>query len=200
MGLLTTATALLVAAASVVNADVAAAPAAPAAIPRITSLTFSGPGCVRDPKHTGGLSDPTFSFSNFASSLPGTTRTLNCQAHLQATGASPGWQVAVKTNVVKGNVYLTPGTSLDYFTTVFFSQDAAKTGTVRGHIAANEKTIDQAVTLVSNTGANKVWSPCTGSDGSIGILNVNFRSVLNGDSKAYFEALTENWDLEWRKC
>ncbi|KAK0748358.1 hypothetical protein B0T21DRAFT_344032 [Apiosordaria backusii] len=199
MGLLTTATTLLLLASSghLVTADSAAAPAA---IPRITSLTFSGPGCTRDPKHTGGLSDPTFSFSNFASSLPGTTKTLNCQAHLQASGASPGWQVAVTTNTVKGNVYLTPGTSLEYYTTVFFSQDAAKTGTVRGHIAANDKTVDQAVTLVSNTGANKVWSPCTGADGSIGILNVNFRTVLNGEGKAYFEALTENWDLEWRKC
>jgi len=200
MGLLQTATALLIVAASAVSADSAAALAAPAAIPRITSLTFSGPGCTRDPKHTGGLSDPTFIFSNFASSLPGTTKTLNCQAHLQAAGASPGWQVAVKANTVRGNVYLTPGTSLDYYTTVFFSHEASKTGTVRGHIDAKDKTIDQAVTLYSSTGANKVWSPCTGSDGSIGILNVNFRSALNGDGKAYFEALSENWDLEWRKC
>lgn len=54
--------------------------------------------------------------------------------------------------------------------------------------------------FVSNMGVNKVWFFCMGVDGLIGILNVNFWSVLNGDGKVYFEVLIENWDLEWRKC
>ncbi|KAK4183396.1 hypothetical protein QBC35DRAFT_543823 [Podospora australis] len=198
MGLLSLSTALLVAAASTVSADSASAPAAQ---PRISSISYSGNGCIRDPQHYGGFSDPTFKFNNFAASLPGTNRTLNCEVHVVATGASPGWQVALASNNVKGHVVLGPGTKLDYFTTVFFSEDAAKTGTVRGRISNNGGgTIDQGVTLVSNTGANKVWSPCTGASGSPGILNVNFRGALTGDGKAYFEALTESWDLEWRRC
>lgn len=200
MGILTLSTALLAtAAAAVVSAD--ASLQAPAALPRISSISFSGNGCIKDPQHYGGFSDPTFKFNSFAASLPGTSRTLNCEVHIVATGASPGWQVALASNNVKGHVVLAPGTQLDYFTTVFFSEAASKTGTVRGRISnSGEGTINQPVTLVSNTGANKVWSQCTGGDGSPGILNVNFRGALTGDGKAYFEANTESWDLEWRRC
>jgi hypothetical protein len=31
-------------------------------------------------------------------------------------------------------------------------------------------------------------------------MNINFRGALTGDGKAYFEANTEEWDLEWRRC
>lgn len=60
--------------------------------------------------------------------------------------------------------------------------------------------MNQAVTLVSEAGGSKVWSPCSGNDGYTGILNVNFRGALSGSGKAYFEALSENWDVEWRRC
>jgi hypothetical protein len=111
---------LLLTAASVAMADTAAP-----ATPRITSITYSGSGCAKDPKFSGNFNDPTVTFNSFAASLPG-SQTLNCQVHLQANGASPGWQVALKTNVIKGRVYLTPGTSLTHYTTVFFSQDAGR--------------------------------------------------------------------------
>ncbi|KAL2255217.1 hypothetical protein VTK26DRAFT_3850 [Humicola hyalothermophila] len=45
--------------------------------------------------------------------------------------------------------------------------------------------------------------PSTNGSGNIGILNVNFRGALAGnsnDDRAYFEALTQEWDLEWRRC
>ncbi|KAK3989886.1 hypothetical protein QBC44DRAFT_350181 [Cladorrhinum sp. PSN332] len=176
-----------------------AAPASPAG--RIGTIQYSGNGCIRDPKLSGGLTDPTFTYSNFAATLPGKNQTLNCQVHLEVTGAGSGWQVALGQNSVRGHVVLTPGTRLDYFTTVFFSEAAAKTSTVRGHIKnAEGGTIDQSVTLVNSLGGGKVWSQCTGSSGSTGLLNVNFRGALSGSGKAYFEALSENWDLEWRRC
>jgi hypothetical protein len=217
MGLLSN-LALLLTAASAVAAD----PAAPSTAPKITSITFSGNGCQRDPKFSGSFSDPTLTFYNFAASLPGANQTVNCQVHLQASGASAGWQVALKTNVVKGHVVLSPGTTLTHYTTVFFSQDAAKTvsldlhklllgvaltdsdceqDTISGSISNNgDKTYNEAVTLVSKADGSKVWSPCTGSDGYTGIMNINFRGALTGDGKAYFEANTEEWDLEWRRC
>jgi hypothetical protein len=53
---------------------------------------------------------------------------------------------------------------------------------------------------VAKADASKVWSPCTGSDGYTGIMNINFRGALTGDGKAQFVADTEQWDLEWRRC
>jgi hypothetical protein len=181
--------------ASVATAADSVAPAA-----RVSSIQYSGNGCLRDPKYSGGLADPTFTYSNFAASLPGANQTLNCQVHLEVTGAGSGWQVALSQNAVRSHVVLTPGTRLDYFTTVFFSDAASKTSTVRGHIKSDDGTLDQSLTLVNNLGGSKVWSQCTGSSGYTGILNVNFRGALSGNGKAYFEALTENWDLEWRRC
>jgi len=194
-------TSALVAAAPTPDDAVLADSAAPSA--RISSITFSGNGCARDPKFTGGFNDPTFTFHNFAASLPGMNQTLNCAAHITATGAGAGWQVALKENVVHGRVVLSPGTSLDYYTTVFFSENASKTTTAGGTLSNREGTgsIDRAVGLRSTLGSNKVWSACTGSSGYPGILNVNFRGALTGDGgKAYFEALTENLEFEWRRC
>ncbi|KAK3329858.1 hypothetical protein B0H66DRAFT_597422 [Apodospora peruviana] len=193
-------TVLLAAASAALPASLAVAES-PSSLPRISTITYSGNGCTRDPKLSGDFNDPTFSYNNFAASLPGTNQTLNCEVHIQATGASSGWQVALKDNWVKGHLVLDPDTCLDYYTQVYFSQNAAKTGTARGRIRnTGDARTDQAVTLRSNLAGNQVWSPCTGSDGSPGILNVNFRGALSGDGKAYFEAFTENWDLEWRRC
>lgn len=125
MGLLSHLTVFLTAASAV-----AAEAAAPAVAPKITSITYSGSGCVKDPKFSGSFTDPTLTFSNFAAALPG-NQTVNCQVHIQASGASAGWQVAVNRNVVKGHVVLTPGTSLTHYTTVYFSQDAARTVSLR---------------------------------------------------------------------
>lgn len=63
-----------------------------------------------------------------------------------------------------------------------------------------KSTLDQSVTLRNNLSGNKVWSACTGDSNAPGILNVNFRGALSADGKAYFEAFTENWELEWRRC
>ncbi|KAH6854108.1 hypothetical protein B0I37DRAFT_22143 [Chaetomium sp. MPI-CAGE-AT-0009] len=186
---------LLLTAASAAVADTAAP-----AVPKITSITFSGSGCARDPKFSGSFNDPTVTFNNFAASLPG-SQTLNCQVHLQASGASPGWQVALKTNVVKGRVLLSPGTTLTHYTTVFFSQDAGRSDTISGSVSnSGGGTVNEGVTLVANADGGKVWSPCTGSDGYTGIMNINFRGALAGDGKAHFVADTEQWDLEWRRC
>ncbi|KAK3694391.1 hypothetical protein B0T22DRAFT_452367 [Podospora appendiculata] len=175
------------------------------AAPKIASVAYSGNGCPRNIKQYGDFNDPTFKFTDFNLSYPGpTTQTLNCQVMIQTTGASPGWQVAVSDNWVRGHVYLEPGTALDFLTTVYFSQSASQTASVRGRINNRDgsSTLDQSVTLHNDLTSSRVWSPCTGSDGTTGILNVNFRGVLTGDgsSKAHFEASTENWDLDWRRC
>lgn len=121
MGLLSNLAVLLAAASAASAAD-----PAPADAPKITSITYSGSGCPNNAKFSGSFSDPVVTFPNFVASLPG-NQTVACQVHLQASGASAGWQAAISRNTVKGRVSLSPGTALTYYTTVYFSQDAANT-------------------------------------------------------------------------
>ncbi|KAK3938734.1 hypothetical protein QBC46DRAFT_264707 [Diplogelasinospora grovesii] len=195
MGAFSRMTVLLAAAAysSLVTAD--------PATPRITSITYSGNGCPNNPDRSGDFNGPTFAYRRFVAAYPGTNQTVNCEVHIQATGASAGWQVALSDNWIKGHVVLDPGTQLDYWTTSYFSQDAANTGTVQNKIVNNgASTTDQAVTLHQDCAASRVWSLCIGDDGSPGILNVNFRGALSGGGKGYFEVFTESWDFDWRRC
>ncbi|KAL1837202.1 hypothetical protein VTJ49DRAFT_4153 [Mycothermus thermophilus] len=196
MGLLSN-LALLLAATSAVVAETTATPN----VPKISSITFSGSGCTRDPKFSGTFSDPKLTFHDFSATLPGKNQTVHCQAHLQATGGSKGWQYAVKSNTIRGHVVLQPGTALTHYTTVYFSQKPADTESFKDTLSnSGNRTINRSVVLAGKSDGKKVWSPCIGSDGYTGMLNVNFRAVLTGDAKAYFEATSEEWDVEWRQC
>jgi hypothetical protein len=99
----------------------------PASLPRITSVQYSGNGCSNDAARSGGFNDPTFSYNRFAAALPGRNQTVNCEIHVQAAGASSGWQVALSDVDVKGHLVLDAGTRLDYYTTVYYSQNAPAT-------------------------------------------------------------------------
>ena len=100
---------------------------APASQPRITSIQYSGNGCPNDASRSGSFNDPTFTYNRFAAVLPGTTQTVNCEIHVQAAGATAGWQVALSDVTVNGHLVLEQGTRLDYYTTVFYSENAATT-------------------------------------------------------------------------
>lgn len=59
---------------------------------------------------------------------------------------------------------------------------------------------------------NIVWSKCTGANGVVGLLNVNFRAALTSSSPStgknahgYFgggrnSTVTEKWGWVWRRC
>jgi hypothetical protein len=101
--------------------------AAPPTAPRITRLTFSGSGCPNDSNSvkpdTATLGDNTgVSFTE----LKGTD-TDNCAVHIQSTGATPGWQVAVREITYEGDVNLRGNSELDTYTTVFWSENAKNT-------------------------------------------------------------------------
>lgn len=198
-----------------------AAADSPASQPKITSVQFSGNGCPNAASMSGSFGDPTITYNRFAAALPGANETVNCEVHVEAAGASSGWQVAVSDVTVCGRLSLDPGTQLDYYTTVYYSEDASATVCchcpifhIRGehrsnisiqttshqHISNNgASTIDYPVTLQQGIDS-PVWSACIGGDGSPGILNVNFRGALTGEGNAYFEAFTENWGFIWREC
>lgn len=101
--------------------------AAPGVAPKITSLRISGSGCPNDSgsvkASTGVLGDSaSFTFSQ----LSGDT-TDNCEIHVQSAGGSQGWQVAVQAVSYSGDLTLKPGTQLDAFTQIFWSDKAADT-------------------------------------------------------------------------
>lgn len=55
------------------------------------------------------------------------TDTDNCAVHIQSTGGSPGWQVAIKEITYEGDVNLRGNSQLDTFTQVFWSENAGST-------------------------------------------------------------------------
>lgn len=101
--------------------------AAPPSAPKITSLVFSGSGCPNDSgsvkSNTAYLGDNVdVSFTE----LKGES-TDNCGVHIQSSGGSQGWQVALKEITYEGNVVLKGASELDTFTQVFWSENAGNT-------------------------------------------------------------------------
>lgn len=101
--------------------------AAPPSAPKITSFVFSGSGCPNDSAsvkpESAYLGDSTaVTFTE----LRGDT-TDNCAVHIQSSGGSQGWQVAVKEITYEGNVVLRGASELDTYTQVFWSENAGNT-------------------------------------------------------------------------
>ena len=68
-----------------------------------------------------------------------------------------------------------------------------------GGLTSAGSDVRDSVTVRSNNAAELSWSRCTGADGNPGILNVNFRPVVQGDYGTY-DFKRASWKLEWRKC
>ncbi|RYO77955.1 hypothetical protein DL764_010159 [Monosporascus ibericus] len=104
--------------------------AGPASMPHISSVSYSGPGCPSSAPgvvRSGGFAEPAFRLSEFEARVPDGAQTEHCQVHVQAAGASPGWQLGLESITVRGYAVLDPGASVDYYVTSFFSQDADRT-------------------------------------------------------------------------
>jgi hypothetical protein len=101
--------------------------AAPPESPRITRIVFSGTGCPND---SGSVKSDTITLGDTAgvsfTELKGTD-TDNCAVHIQSSGGTPGWQVAVSQITYEGNVNLRGNSELDTFTQIFWSDNAANT-------------------------------------------------------------------------
>lgn len=52
---------------------------------------------------------------------------------------------------------------------------------------------------IKQTSSSLVWSKCTGPDGNAGILNANFRPIIQGNGGTY-DVKGATWNLVWRKC
>ncbi|KAI8942230.1 hypothetical protein NX059_000313 [Plenodomus lindquistii] len=178
--------------------------AAPPTPPKITALTFSGTGC---PSSSSGSVTPDSTLLSDTASFSFTqlhgSSTDNCALHIQSTGATPGWQVAVQEVEYKGDVALSGKSSLDTITQVFWSERAGDTATLTSTLPnpspnTPNPPLTTAVTLRSST-SDLVFSKCTSSDGNPGILNVNFRPVVQGVGGSYVFK-RGRWGLVWRAC
>jgi hypothetical protein len=101
--------------------------AAPPTPPKITRIVFSGTGCPND---SGSVKSDSATLGDTAgvsfSQLRGSD-TDNCAVHIQSSGGSPGWQVAVKEITYEGDVNLRGNSELDTFTQIFWSENASNT-------------------------------------------------------------------------
>ncbi|KAK7748444.1 hypothetical protein SLS62_008600 [Diatrype stigma] len=185
---------------------------APASLPQISSVSYSGSGCPSSSPavvRSGAFADPAFRLNAFEARVPDGTSTVNCQVHIQAEGASSGWQLGLESVTVHGHLVLDPGASLDWFVTSFFSQDADKTVTVRGSLpnSGGQRLSQDVASTTHIPAANIVWGPCTSGSGDVGLLNVNFRVALQTDGGQYGffgkdadTAPAESWTYAWRRC
>ncbi|KAK8028921.1 hypothetical protein PG991_005977 [Apiospora marii] len=182
----------------------------PSSLPHITSVQYSGDGCPSSApavdKSGDGFDDVSFRLNAFAvSGADVYSSTANCEVHVQASGASAGWQVGVSDVYVRGRLRLDPGAQMDFYVTTFWSQGAANTVTVRGNLKnTGGSRSDQIATAHGSIPGDRIaWGPCTGSSGDIGILNVNFRTALQGDGNfggKGGDSAVESWDYVWRRC
>lgn len=103
--------------------------AAPPSAPQIYNVDYAGNGCAApgSVKSTSGTLGDSASFT--FSSLKGDD-TNNCGIHVQAKGASEGWQVAIGAIEYRGTLTLKPGSSLDSYSQIFWSDNASKTVSV----------------------------------------------------------------------
>ncbi|KAI8963002.1 hypothetical protein F5Y11DRAFT_321073 [Daldinia sp. FL1419] len=187
---------------------------APFTPPTIQSVSFSGNGCPQDggkKQVSGGWQHFTFTLPDFAATYGGSKpKSVNCQAHMSLAGGEPGWQVALKDVWTRGHVELEPDVKLTQYITTYYSQDAANTiSTVQTVTSPSNSTLARDMTIhASIPKGSAVWSPCSGSKGNVGILNVNFRIAFTSHSSAsygYFgggknSTVSERWGWTWRRC
>ncbi|KAI5862497.1 hypothetical protein GGS23DRAFT_610153 [Durotheca rogersii] len=196
---------------------------APFAPPTIETLSFSGSGCPQDGAGrklvSGGWQHFAVTLPDFAAAIGGgagvAARSASCQAHARLGAAAPGWQVALRDVWTAGRAELRgPGVRLAQFVTTYFSEDAARTVSASQTVA--ETAVDGAPAAVAEDvqvharipADSLVWSPCTGPDGYVGLVNVNFRVAFTSANKAasgYFGAsknatVSERWGWTWRRC
>jgi hypothetical protein len=180
---------------------------------QIISATWSGNGCPQNSVSTSISPDRTvitFGFDKFQTYIgPGVSiaeKTKNCALHLNLKYPG-GFQFAVVDSTYHGFAQLDKGVTGTFYSTYFFSQDAAATTTTQtsiqgGGIWAEGQVYTKADSVPTGS---LIFSPC----GATGILNINNRIALtSSDSKASGQitdddatvAFTQQLNLQWQKC
>ncbi|KAI5922348.1 hypothetical protein F4810DRAFT_711713 [Camillea tinctor] len=179
----------------------------------IISATASGNGCPQGTVTTNISPDRTvltFGFDAFQTYIgPGTVmadRSKNCQLHLNLKYPG-GFQFAVVESTYHGYAQLEEGITGTFYSTYYFSQDAAATTTTQTSIQGGGiwETGDVYTKQDQVPTASVIWSPC----GATGILNVNNRIALtSSNSSASGQisdddatvAFTQQIHVSWQPC
>jgi hypothetical protein len=180
----------------------------------ITEVTHSGNGCPQGSMSTTISPDRTVitvGFDKFQTYIgPGTTpqdRTKNCQLHLSLRYPA-GFSFAVVDSTYHGFAQLDSGITGTFYSTYYFSSDAARTSTTQTSIQGGGVWADgQVYTKQDSLPANNVVrSPCGGSSS---ILNINNRIALTSTNSAgsgmitnddATAALTQQVHIAWFGC
>ncbi|TDZ17385.1 hypothetical protein Cob_v009690 [Colletotrichum orbiculare MAFF 240422] len=85
--------------------------------------------------------------------------------------------------IVRGGLYLGPNTKVDFYTSAYWSEAASET--VTKHATSSSGSSGLAKNVAVSQRLNSA-STCVGSNGYVGILNVNFRIVSQGGSRVVF--------------
>lgn len=202
--------------------------AAAASAARIRSLTHSGPGCPQDARVTwsGDLSDLTITLPDFSESLAAGQMT-SCQVHLLVDQGESGKSLVLQDVVVRGGLYLSPNSKVDFYTTAYWSETASHTVsrviiacwdnlsqdsdisvfkvTKQTSTSSGSSAVVRNVAIAQRLGSS---SPCVGSDGYVGILNVTFRIIAQEGGRVVFgrervsstSPVTEALSFAWQSC
>ncbi|KAK1676624.1 hypothetical protein BDP55DRAFT_661621 [Colletotrichum godetiae] len=199
-----------------------------AAALRIKSVTHSGPACPQSDRLTwsGGLDDLTITLPDFSETIAA-GQTTSCQVHLLIDEGDPGKALLLQDVTVSGGLYLSSNTKVDFYTTAYWSETASDTVSrctcllgVRwrkvadwsNKVAKSTSTASGSAAVFRNVDvAQRVnsASPCTGSDGYVGILNVAFRIISQGGGLVFFgkerkdvdtSPVVESLAFKWQSC
>ncbi|KAL2872921.1 hypothetical protein SGCOL_011936 [Colletotrichum sp. CLE4] len=180
---------------------------------QIASASFSGSGCPQGSVSTTISPDRTvitFGFDKFQTYIgPGLSvaeRSKNCALHLSLKYPG-GFQFALVDSTYHGYAQLEDGVTGTFYSTYFFSQDAAATSTTQTSIAGGGIWLNGQVYTKQDTipTAALIYSPC----GATGILNVNNRIALTSKNpQAYGSitdddatvAFTQQINIKWLPC
>jgi hypothetical protein len=179
----------------------------------IISASTSGNGCPSGTVSTDISPDRTvvtFGFDSFQTYIgPGTNppdRTKNCQIHLNLKYPG-GFTFSVVESTYHGYALLEEGITGAFYSTYYFSQDAAKTTTTQTSITGGGAwAMGQVYTKNDKIPTTSlIWAPC----GATGILNINNRIGLSSTNSSAFGmitdddatvAFTQQLHLTWAKC
>lgn len=180
---------------------------------QIVGVSFSGSGCPQGSVSTSISLDKTvvtFGFDQFQTFIgPGYDlgdKTKNCQLHLNLKYPG-GFQFAVLDSTYHGFAQLDAGVTGSFYSTYYFSQDAAATATTQTSISGGGAWAAGQVYTKNDQipTASVIYAPC----GANGILNVNNRIVLASANKTATGqvtdddatvAFTHQFHLAWRQC
>ncbi|SPO00236.1 uncharacterized protein DNG_03083 [Cephalotrichum gorgonifer] len=180
---------------------------------QILSATWSGNGCPSGSVSTSISPDRTvvtFGFDAFQTYIgPDISRTENsksCSLHLSLKYPG-GFQFSVVESTYHGFALLEEGTSGDFFSTYFFSQDpnnttVTKTSIQGGGVWAEGQVYTKQDEIPT---VSLIYSPC----GADGILNINNRISLRSTNPKAFGSITDDdatvaftqqLNLNWQTC